>query len=142
MSLDAPLLRSSFDLVAERQPQLVKRFYAILFERYPAVEPMFNPAQRAKQEEMLTAALVAVLDHLEDASWLDSTLRGLGARHAGYGVTAPMYAAVSECLRAAMAEAAGDDWNDATDQAWADALDAISSLMLAGSEQVETRQVG
>lgn len=135
MALDVTTLRSSFELVAARQPLVVRRFYAILFERYPELELLFNPNNRAKQEEMLTAALVAVLDHIEDASWLETTLAGLGARHVSYGVTEPMYEQVSECLRAAMAEAAGDDWSDAIDHAWADALGAIKTLMLAGTEE-------
>jgi hypothetical protein len=36
MALDVPLLRSSFDLVVERQPQVVPRFYEILFARAAA----------------------------------------------------------------------------------------------------------
>lgn len=35
MPLNVPLLRESFDLVIERQPQLTPRFYEILFSRYP-----------------------------------------------------------------------------------------------------------
>jgi hemoglobin-like flavoprotein len=53
MALDVALLRESFALVLERQNNLTARFYAILFERYPATQPMFHPSRRARQEQML-----------------------------------------------------------------------------------------
>jgi len=129
MSLNAPLLRSSFELVVTRQPKLVHRFYEILFERYPQVKPLFGRNAPAKQEEMLTSALVAVLDHIEDAPWLVSTLGQLGAKHDGYGVTKEMYGWVGASLLAALAEAAGSDWSPALESAWTDAYGAIVGLM-------------
>lgn len=75
MVLNVPLLRDSFALVVDREPQVVHDFYEILFERYPRVQPLFRRA-RAEQAKMMTAALVAVMDHLEDALWW----RGSSAR--------------------------------------------------------------
>ena len=132
MALNVPLLRQSFELVTERQPQLVTRFYQILFERYPQARPLFHRGSPAKQAEMLTAALVAVMDHLEDAAWLSSTLTQLGAKHRDYGVTDEMYGWVGESLIATMAEVAGADWSPELSAAWTEALGAISSMMIAG----------
>lgn len=132
MALNVPLLRKSFELVTERQSQLGRRFYQILFERYPQVRPMFG-ANVSKQEEMLTAALVAVVDHLEDASWLKATLSQLGAKHRGYGVTDEMYGWVGASLLATIAEVAGADWSPELDAAWTEAYSAISSMMIEGA---------
>ncbi len=134
MALNATLLRESFGLVIERQPQLVHRFYEILFERYPQVRPLFGKSHgQGKQEEMLGAALVAVLDHLEDASWLESTLKGMGAKHIEYGVTKEMYGWVGDSLLATLAEVAGQDWSPAHVAAWTEAYGAIASLMQLGA---------
>ena len=129
MGLNVPVLRSTFELVVERQPQLVHRFYEILFLRYPQVKPLFGRNSAAAQEKMLTDALVAVIDHLEDAPWLGSTLKALGAKHKDYGVTAEMYGWVGACLLAALAEAAGNDWSPTAEKAWTDAYGAIVGLM-------------
>jgi hemoglobin-like flavoprotein len=129
MPLNAPLLRSSFELVVQRQPQLVHRFYEILFERYPTVKPLFNRNAPARQEQMLTEALVAVIDHLEDAAWLTGTLQQLGAKHRGYGVTPEMYGWVGDSLLATLAEVAGKDWTPQLAAAWTEAYGAIASLM-------------
>jgi hemoglobin-like flavoprotein len=133
MALDVQLLRDSFNLVVERQPDVVHRFYDILFTRYPAARPMFHRKSRESQEKMLTEALVAVMDHLEDAPWLTSTLGALGAKHVNYGVTPEMYGWVGECLLATLAEVAAADWTPRHQAAWAEAYGAIAQLMLKGA---------
>jgi len=135
MGLNVEVLRNSFNLVVERSPQVMHRFYEILFERYPATQAMFPVERRQNQEAMLTQALVAVMDHLEDAPWLTTTLHGLGAKHVGYGVTAEMYDWVGASLLAALAEACGSDWTREVEGAWIEAYGAVSGLMKAGAGQ-------
>src|ERR1041384_8203611 len=91
MGLNVSLLRESFEVVATANPKFTTRFYEILFERYPQARPLFPANGIARQAEMLTSALVAVLDHLEDAPWLKDTLGALGSKHVGYGVKREMY---------------------------------------------------
>lgn len=132
MALDTQALQSSFSLALERQPDLTHVFYDDLFARHPAARPLFDHTDMAVQEQMLAQALVAVVDHLEDVGWLQSTLAGLGAKHAGYGVTSEMYSWVGESLVATLARANGQDWTAAVAAAWQDAYAAIVSMMLAG----------
>jgi len=132
MALDTRALRSSFNLALERQPDLTHVFYEELFTRHPDARPLFDGADMASQEQMLAEALVAVVDHLEDVPWLQSTLAGLGAKHAGYGVTSEMYDWVGEALVATLATATGPDWTAGVAGAWQDAYGAIAGMMLAG----------
>jgi hemoglobin-like flavoprotein len=67
-------------------------------------------SDRAMQAKMLAGAIAAVLDHLDDAPWLQQTLGQLGARHTGYGVTDAMYGMVGEALLATLAEIAAEAW--------------------------------
>ena len=131
--MDKTLLENSLALVDHDEDGLTRRFYDILFERHPEVRPMFG-ADIGPQAAMLREAIIAVLDHLDDAAWLADTLGALGAKHAGWGVTAPMYGAVAECMIAAMAELGGTEWTAAMTAAWEEALTAVASLMLAGAE--------
>jgi hemoglobin-like flavoprotein len=136
MGLNVKLLRESFELVVERSPNLAHRFYEILFERYPQAASMFPASRRVRQEGMLTEALVAVIDHLEDAPWLTSSLHALGAKHLDYGVTDEMYGWVGDSLLRTLAEAAGSAWSPELEAAWAEAYGAIAGLMQAGARQV------
>lgn len=134
MGLNVPVLRASFGLVAERQPFFTPRFYEILFERYPQVRPMFS-RERSAQAKMLQEAIVAVLDHAEDAAWLAPTLKGMGAKHKTYGVTDEMYPWVGECLLATLAEVGGAEWTEEVAQAWTEAYGAIAGLMIEGAAE-------
>jgi len=129
MALDAELLRSSFELITTRQPEVARLFYDELFERYPQVRPLFASNAPEAQQRMLAEALSAVLDHLEDADWLQSTLAPMGASHARYGVTPEMYDWVGECLLATFARVGGADWTAVHEAAWTDAYGAVTSLM-------------
>jgi hemoglobin-like flavoprotein len=131
MALNVGLLRESFEVVATANPKFISRFYEILFERYPQARALFSPGNQARQAEMLTGALVAVLDHLEDAPWLSSTLGALGEKHVGYGVTREMYDWVGASLLATLAEVAGPAWTAELNAAWGEAYAAIVSLMLS-----------
>lgn len=130
--LDIDALRQSFELVIERRPDLTHRFYEILFARYPQVRPMFGGTINRRQEEMLSRALLLVVEHLEETDWLARTLGELGARHVGYGVTAVMYDWVGDALLATLAETAGADWTPRVAAAWTAAYGTIVQLMRAG----------
>lgn len=133
MSLNADVLRTSLELVVTRQPELTPGFYERLFTRYPQVKPLFGRNAAAAQQRMLQDAIVAVVDHAEDAEWLGSTLRAMGRTHRDYGVTAEMYPWVGECLLDTLADAAGADWSPEIARAWTDAYGAIQALMLEGA---------
>lgn len=132
MALDPTILRDSFELIIDRRPDLTVRFYEILFARYPALEPMFR-RERGAQARMLAGAIAAVLDHLEDAPWLEATLGRLGARHLEYGVTTAMYDMVGDALIATLAEVAADAWTPEIERQWTLAYGAIASLMQTGA---------
>ncbi|MEE3850868.1 globin domain-containing protein [Gordonia sp. LSe1-13] len=128
--MDKNLLEHSLALVDLPDDGLTVRFYEILFDRHPEVRPMFARGIR-QQAGMLRTAVIAVVDHVDDAEWLQSTLGTLGRRHAELGVTEPMYGAVAECMIAAMSEIGGPRWTTEMTAAWSEALTAVASLMLA-----------
>jgi hemoglobin-like flavoprotein len=137
MSLNAAVLRESLALVASREPVITKRFYEILFERHPSVRSMFSRNSLDRQQKMLQDAIVAVVDHVEDAVCLKQTLFALGAKHVDYGVTREMYDWVGGCLLVTLAEIAGPSWTPTVQQAWTDAYGAIVGLMLEGAGSVK-----
>jgi len=133
MALNVALLRNSFDLVVARQPKVSSLFYQVLFTRHPQVRPLFKRNAADTQERMLQAALVAVMEHLDDVSWLCETLGALGAKHRDYGVTDEMYDWVGDSLLITLREVAGSDWSPELSEAWSDAYQAIAMLMLRGA---------
>ena len=132
--MSVELLRKSFNLVAPEAQALVDTFYSTLFERYPAVKPLFAEVELKNQKGKLIASLAFVVENLEKPGELSRYLGQLGARHVDYGAAPEHYPCVGECLLVALAKTAGDAWNEELEQAWTEAYQAVAALMLAGVE--------
>jgi methyl-accepting chemotaxis protein len=132
--LDIDALETSFDLLAPRGEELVATFYDRLFDRAPAVRPLFGTDVR-RQRAMLLRALVLVRKSLRDLDALLPVLRDLGARHVAYGARPEHYPVVAEVLVESMAALAGPAWRARDTAAWGTALAAIATVMLEGAAQ-------
>ena len=67
LPLNVPLLEETFAALAPSGEALVQRFYQLLFERHPGVEPLFANLTIKEQENKLLAALVTVVNSLNDS---------------------------------------------------------------------------
>lgn len=132
--MNVTLLRTSFDLLSPRAQELVDTFYALLFERFPSVKPMFAHTNLAKQKGMLIQALAFVVANLERPGALKEALGQMGRRHQGYGATPEQYGAVGECLLDALEHVAGPLWTAELHREWAGAYHAVAELMQATPE--------
>jgi methyl-accepting chemotaxis protein len=135
MDLDA--LETSFDLVAPRGDELVEIFYARLFETAPAVKPLFASTDMPRQKTMLLSALVLLRKSLRDLDSIVPALRRMGARHVGYGAAPAHYPVVGEVLIGAMAEVAGQAWEERYTEAWGEAYAVVAGAMLEGAAEAE-----
>ena len=142
MSLNVSVLESSFKLVASQGEKLVARFYERLFQKYPAVKPLFKHSSMKAQKKKLLASLVLVIQNLRHPDKLTQALQGLGARHVAYGAQPAHYDAVGENLLAVLEEFAGSAWTPPVKQAWIDAYGAIKTIMLAGAQRASYTQGG
>lgn len=125
----AALLRTSLDTLLNAHPQLTPHFYERLWARHPELRPMFSRSSADHQARMLQEALVAAVDHAEDAVWLQATLGAMGRRHLDYGVTAPMYDQVGAVLLDTLAALAGPAWTPEVAAAWASTYGALAGIM-------------
>jgi len=139
MGLNVELLESSFELLKPQAEALVERFYERLFEKYPAVQPMFAHASMSEQKKKLLASLVLVIQNLRKPDALIPALKQLGARHVAYGTRPEHYGAVAETLLSVMAELAGAAWTTDLHQAWSDALNTVATIMLEGAQEAAPR---
>ena len=137
MSLDLEALETSFDVVAPRGADLVRRFYARLFAAAPEVEALFAGTDMPRQEAVLLRTLVLVRKALRDLDAIVPALRALGARHVAYGVRPEHYPVVANALIPAMAEVAGAAWEPRYERAWSAALEVVSGAMLEGANSVK-----
>src|SRR5262245_25321368 len=120
------LVEESLELALVRDPDFPRLFYEILFREHPEAEALFKRSTLNAPRTMLAKTLMAAIDHLDDAAWLEKELAPLGARHVTYGVTPVMYDWMGEALRASIAEVCDERWTPEHDQAWREAYAIIA----------------
>jgi len=138
MSLDVDLLRLTFERAKNENggaTALGMSFYKRLFEKYPAVKPLFTtPAE--EQHKKLIASIAAIVGAVEKPDRLMPYLHAMGIRHLAYKTESAHYGAVSENLIAVLGEhlSKEGEFTLAMQDTWKAALDVVSSVMIEAAE--------
>ena len=132
MTLQIDVLETSFQEIAPHGEAFVAAFYARLFAQFPQTRAFFTTTDMKEQEKKLLGALLLVIQNLRKPDVLAPALKGLGQRHAAYGVRPEHYPIVGAVLLDTFAAFLGEGWTPARREAWAQAYEAVSALMLAG----------
>ncbi len=146
MGLNVKVLKETFEAIAPRADEFAERFYELLLEDYPELQPLFEPmlertdGEWEDQHRNLIRALSVIIRSLEDPKALTAFLKPLGARHVDFGITEEHYPPVRDTILKVLAEFFDTGWTAQTKRAWRDALDAVAGIMLEGASEVETRR--
>ena len=133
MTLQIELLETSFQAIAPHGEAFVTAFYERLFTNYPQTRTFFASTDMKEQRKKLLGALILVIQNLKKPEVLTSALKGLGERHVHSGVQPEHYPIVGAILLETFADILRDDWTPEYHDAWAQAYEAICSIMLAGT---------
>src|SRR6202007_1567299 len=112
-----PLVRASYALVSPMRDAVADLFYDRLFVIAPELRALF-PEDLTKQKRKLMTMIGMAVGGLHDVAKLVPTVRALGARHAGYGVTMGHYAIVGEALLWALQKGLGEKFTTDVRSAW------------------------
>ena len=132
--LQVELLQNSFDKIKPAAEDFVSTFYENLFEFYPEAKPLFANTDMEQQQEKLLKSLSAVILNLRYPENLKDSLQVLGKRHVDYGTLPSHYPLVGHALLTTFEEFLGDEWTADVKQAWVEAYQSITELMLSGTD--------
>ena len=131
------LVRSNFRTVTASPTganRLANLFYRNLFGENPILRQLF-PAGMDTQRDKFAAALVFLVDSLDDEERIVGFLRQLGRDHRKYGVESSHYPAAGRALYEALRTYTGHAfWTDSIDAAWIEVLELIVDAMAAGAD--------
>lgn len=107
------------------------RFYQRLFEKYPAVRPLFHTPPE-EQHKKLMASLGAIVASVTNPEQLMPYLKAMGIRHLEYKTEPAHYPAVAENLIAVLKEhlSVEGEWTPEMEASWAEALNTIAGVMI------------
>ncbi len=126
-------IRDTFTIVAAAGDEPASYFYGWLFARHPGVRSMFPPAMD-EQRDRLFRALTRIVESLSSPEDLVRYLSQLGRDHRKYSVEPAMYDAVGEALIATLRAYAGPAFSQDAEDAWGQAYQAASALMIRAAE--------
>ncbi|WP_141735721.1 globin family protein [Oligoflexus tunisiensis] len=141
MELNIKLIQETFELVKPRAEEFANRFYANLFQDYPAAQELFRSSNQEKQKRLLVASLVQVVHNLENPEFLGEYLGRMGERHVAYGTADEHFEWVGHSLLKTLQEMLGTEWNQTVHQQWAMAYDVVAALMQEGLTRAKSKVV-
>jgi hemoglobin-like flavoprotein len=133
MTLQIEVLETSFQEIAPQGAAFVAAFYERLFAEFPQTQAFFTTTDMKEQKKKLLGALLLVIQNLRKPEVLAPALQGLGQRHATYGVRPEHYPIVGAVLLDTFAAFLRERWTPERRDAWAQAYQAVSALMLQGA---------
>ena len=130
------LVQASFARIQPIAEIAADLFYARLFELDPHVKPLFTGDMR-RQGMMLMSMISSAVRGLRNPEALMPVLKGLGRRHAGYGVKDSHYDTVGTALLDTLAKGLGPEFTGETREAWLAAYTLLSSVMREAATEME-----
>lgn len=134
------LVQESFALVSPIREEAATLFYSRLFQLDPLTQKLFSMADMKKQGGMLMAAISFVVHALDRPEAMITAVKGLGRRHATYGVEERHYDTVGAALLWTLAAGLGDRFTAEMRDAWSAAYTMLSEAMIGAARQAAFEQ--
>jgi hemoglobin-like flavoprotein len=128
------LVQSTFAQLVPIADQAASLFYARLFEMDPGLRPLFRSDMR-EQGKKLMQMIGACVNGLDALEQLVPTVKDLGRRHAGYGVTDAHYETVGGALLWTLERGLGSAFTPAVQAAWTTVYTVLATTMKAGAQE-------
>jgi nitric oxide dioxygenase len=126
------LIEATAPTVAEHLDAITRRFYPLMFARYPEVKPLFNDAhqQDGGQPRALAGAVLAYVQLRHDRAKVRETLATVVSKHVSLDIRPEHYPIVGECLMAAIGEVLGDAVTPEVAEAWSGLYEELAGLLI------------
>jgi hemoglobin-like flavoprotein len=126
------LVLRSFAQVMPIVETAAELFYGRLFELDPTLRPIFRGDMREQGRKLMQMLAVAVhgLDRLHE---ILPSVRAVGRRHAGYGVTDEHYDTVASALLRTLEQGLGEQFTPDVKAAWVSVYTMLANAMKSGA---------
>lgn len=132
------IIKATAAVVAPHALEITKTFYPLMFKNNPEVLQFFNKSNQAggSQPEALANAVVAYASNIDRLGNLSQAVELIAHKHCGLEVLPEHYAIVEKNLLLAIGQVLGAVLTPEITQAWADAVHALSTVLINREEQL------
>jgi len=131
MALQIILLETSFQEIVPESAAFAAMFYDKLLAEFPQTKALFASSNVQEQQKMLLGTLTLLIQNRRKPDVLADALYGLGQCYNTYGVRPEHYPIIGAVLLETFAVFLGERWTPELGGAWAEAYQAICTLILA-----------
>ncbi|AZN38672.1 NO-inducible flavohemoprotein [Paenibacillus albus] len=126
------IIKSTVPVLETYGTAITKRFYELLFTRYPELLNLFNHAnqRQGKQQTALANAVYAAALHIDKLEMILPAVKQIAHKHRSLGVKPEQYPIVGEMLLTAIKDVLGDAATDEILGAWAEAYGVIANVFI------------
>ena len=128
------LVKKTWVMVVPIADTAAELFYGRLFELEPSYKVMFKNDMTEQGKKLMKTINIAV-EALDDVEPLISTLKQMGADHAGYGVKDRDYNVVGAALLWTLEQGLGEAFTDEVKNAWGAVYELLASVMKEGAAE-------
>lgn len=132
------IVKSTVPLLETGGEALTTYFYALLLERYPALKPLFNPANQASgaQPRALANGVLMYAKHIDELGQLGDLVSRIINKHVALQILPEHYPLVGECLLQAIEDVLGKETaTPAVIEAWGAAYGQLAAILIGAEEQ-------
>lgn len=123
------LIRVSWERIRPMGDDVVRSFYARLFEQNPEAARLFASTDMVEQRQKFIVMLSEIVRVIDQPELLVGEVADSGRRHVQYGVHDRDYADVGAALLWAIEQALGDDFTPELRRAWREAYELLAAVM-------------
>ena len=130
------LVQRSWSKVLPISETAADLFYNRLFEIDPSTKELFT-GDMTEQGRKLMRMITATVNGLNDLDELVPTVKDLGRRHGGYGVTDHHYGSVASALLWTLEQGLGEDFTPEVKTAWTETYMLLAGVMKDAAKKLE-----
>jgi len=123
-------LRRALAALESRTPELIERFHEHLEIRASGLKTRLYGADDERLRGILLNVIVLVAETHEEPDEVSETVRRLGERHRGLGLSLEHFKEFGEALREAIATVLGEEWTPQANWLWRRAFRRVALQMV------------
>ncbi|SDX46937.1 NO-inducible flavohemoprotein [Flavobacterium degerlachei] len=131
-AIQKELIKATVPVLKSNGNDLITYFYQRMLSNNPELKNIFNMANQAsgKQQNALTAAVLAYAENIEDPSVLINVLKSIGNKHVSLNIAPEQYDIVGNHLIASIKEVLADAATEELLEAWTCAYTELAQIMI------------